>query len=158
MNSNETPDWESEYYSELSTKEKQLIAQIISPLEAAATRYMGPFFYTIDHQPVYFNDFASKELREGLKARISIVHNRQVVETHCVGVPIAAREAFEDPREVMGLPNYLRNHLCNMDCHNMLRIKALGRLYFEKQTELGPKSIQTLMELFARHGCEHLFK
>lgn len=158
MNSNATFSQESDFYLELSTKDKQLIAQIISPLEAAAVHYQGPFTFIIDNQPVYFNAHSCKELLEGLKERISLVHNRQVIETHCVGVPKEAREAFEDPREVMSLPGYLRNHLCNMDCHNMLRIKALGRLYFEKHTDLGPKSIQTLAELFARQGCEHLFK
>jgi hypothetical protein len=158
MNSNATFGQDSAFYSELGATEKRLIAQIISPLEAAAAHYQGPFTFIIDNQPVYFNGFASKELLNGLKARQSLVRNRQVVETHCVGVPHAAKEAFEDPREVMSLPDYLRNLLCNMDCHNMLRIKALGRQYFEKHTKLGPKSIQTLTELFARHGCEHLFK
>ncbi len=158
MNSNVTFGQDSDFYSELSTYEKQLVAQIISPLEAAAAHYQGPFTFIIDNQPVYFNAYASKELLNGLKERISIVRNRQVVEDHCLGVPKAAREAFEDPREVMSLPAYLRNHLCGIDCHNMLRIKALGRQYFEKHTDLGPKSIQTLSELFARHGCEHLFK
>ncbi len=157
MNSNETFGQGSAFYSELGATEKRLIAQIISPLEAAAAHYQGPFFFFIDNQHVYFNAFASKELLNGLKERISIVRNRQVVETHAVGVPKEAREAFEDPREVMSLPDYLRNFLCEMDCHNMLRLKALGRLYFEKHTKLGPKSIQTLDELFTRHGCGHLF-
>lgn len=46
INSNETSDWESDYYSALCTKEKQLIARIIGPVKEFRTLihpFQNPF-------------------------------------------------------------------------------------------------------------------
>ncbi len=146
-------------YSQLRKEERRLMQYILSPLELAAMRHdYQPFSYKIEGRFVYFSGYACKKLAESSKERISLVRNRISIENESAGVPRKLRELFEDPREVLSLPAYLRNRLCDLDCYCMLRIMVLGRAYFSGRKEFGPKSMKTLDDLFARHKCQHLFQ
>lgn len=146
-------------YSQLSKEERRMMQVILSPLEIMAMRHhYKPFHYKFEGKFIYFSGNACSQLAEATKHRVSFMRNRLNIETKSVNVPRRLRETFEDPRIILSLPPFARNRLCHLECYSMLRIMLLGRKYFEKRKEFGPKSMKVLDELFAKHKCAHLFR
>lgn len=147
------------FYSQISQEERQLVKHVLSPLELSALRHnYQPFNYRCEGSFIYISGQACKQLLTKAKTQLSFFTNRLQIERESKNIPRRLREVFEDPREILSLPTYTRNHLCRLECYTMLRIMILGRNYFLDRKEFGKKSMQTVDNLFAKYNCGHLFK
>lgn len=143
----------------LSKEEELCLKHNISPLQLAALQHnFQPFSYKIEHAFVYISGYACKQLLADVKHNLSFLSNQLQKENACKDVPQNLREVFEDPRQILSLPAYVRNRLCELECYSMLRIMVLGRSYFEARREFGAKSMKIIADLFAKHKCGHLFQ
>jgi hypothetical protein len=153
-----TESKDDNFYSEISRKDRQYLKHILSPLELAALRHSyKPFNYKIESVFVYISGFACRQLLDFTKTQVTFFTNRMERENKSKDIPRKLREVFEDPAEILSLPAYTRNHLCRLQCYSMFKIMILGRQYFLERKEFGKKSLQTIDDLFAKHGCGKLF-
>lgn len=140
-------------------KSQQSLKHILSPLESAALRHnYQPFSYKFEGAFIYISGFACKQLLDFSKIKISFLSNRIDLEIKSRKIPHKLREVFENPAEILSLPAYTRNRLCDLQCYSMFKVMVFGRQYFLDRKEFGKQSIKTLDDLFAKHGCGNLFK
>ena len=148
-----------DFYSEISRRDRQYLKYILSPLELTALRHnYKPFEYKIEGVFVYISGFACRQLMDFTKTQVTFFTNRMERENKSKDIPRKLREVFEDPAEILSLPAYTRNNLCKLQCYSMFKIMVLGRQYFLDKKEFGKKSMQTIDDLFAKHGCSNLFQ
>ena len=139
-------------------KSQQYLKHILSPLEQAALRHnYKPFSYKFEGASIYISGFACKHLLDISKTKISFLSHRIDLEDKSSKIPLKLREVFENPAEILSLPAYVRNRLCDLQCYSMFKVMVLGRQYFIDGKEFGKQSIKTIDELFAKHGCSNLF-
>jgi hypothetical protein len=137
----------------------QFLKQILSPLELSALRHnYKPFNYKFEGRFIYISGSACKQLMEITKHQVSFFTNQIEKDKHSRKIPHKLREVFEHPGEILSLPAFVRNRLCDLECYSMLRVMILGRQYFLERKEFGPKSIQVIDGLFEKYGCGDLFK
>jgi len=147
------------FYSEISKKDRQYLKHILSPLELATLRHnYKPFNYKIEGVSVYISGFACRQLLQFTKTQVTFFTNRMERENKSKDIPRKLRETFEDPAEILSLPAYTRNRLCNLQCYSMFKIMILGRKYFLERKEFGKQSMKVIDGLFAKYSCDHLFK
>lgn len=153
------PGKEINFYQELSKRDKVHLKYILSPLELAALRHnFLPFNFRFEGKFIYFSSPACKQLMDFTRSKIGFVINRIERERKSVGIPLKLRNTFEDPAEILGLPDYTRKHLCRIECYTMFGIMVLGREYFLNRKEFGKQSIKVIDDLFIKYRCGHLFK
>lgn len=135
------------------------LKNLLSPLELSAMRHnYRPFNYKFEGKFVYISGGACKQLMENTKHQLSFFTNQVEKNNYWRKVPRNLREVFEHPGEVLSLPTFVRNRLCDLGCYTMLRIMILGKQYFLDRKEFGPKSLAAIEGLFEKHGCSELFR
>lgn len=134
------------------------LMHVISPFErAAADHGFQPFQYRMAQTSVYISNKILHQVRDMFFTKLRLFYLQQHKETQSVDIPLALREAFHDPAELLPLPENLQQTLQKAGCTTLYTIMVKGRRYFEKELNLNAKAIKAIEDLFAKHNCANLF-